>query len=147
LILKKLMFVAALFTFALCGFVVGGIDLYETYDYWHNGRAAHMQSSDPQVVRAARFNTFDALIVEVTYVTPDGSSLVVPRKHVAGDTVRRLSQGQKIPVTFLRDEPERAYLDGRTPESPWVWLFAGAAFTVIALFALKLLKAEAAVDR
>lgn len=141
--MRKSKFVASLFVAAACFLFVGGLNLYEVLRFRNDGQSGFMQSEDPAIARAAKTKQYHAQRVDVLYVTPSGS-VSVPRKPLPGDLVRRLSEGQRIPVTFLKSDPLTARFDGNAPDSPWGWLVAGVLLAATSLLALRLYRSERA---
>ena len=139
--MDRVLFVAALFIGAGCGLLLGGMSLYERFQFWNDGQSGLMESSDPLLLKAYKYQQFDSLMAEVTYVTPS-QRVTVPGKYLSGDFVKRLGAGEKIPVLFLSSNPQRAEFDHAELTSPWPGLSLGAALTVAAVFALRLLRRE-----
>lgn len=140
--MNKLLFVAWLFVFAGCGLVVGGINFYEVFRFWNDGQSGVMISSDRILERAVKYETYITMPMDVTYLTPQGS-VFVSQKFVPGAIVKRLGEGQQIPVRFLKSEPEHVLYDNSELESPWGWLILGVIMLPVAFYALRLIKQEA----
>ena len=141
--MRKSKFVASLFVAAGCCLFVGSLNLFEVVRFWRDGQSGFMHSADPALTRAAKTQQYHAQYVAVTYVTPSGS-VSVPSKPLPGDMVRRLSEGQRIPVTFLKSDPMMARFDGAEPDSPWGWLVAGILLAATSVLALRLHRSERA---
>ncbi len=141
MMMRKSKFVASLFVAAACCLFVGGLNLYQVVRYWNDGDSGLMQSADPALALVAKHKLYSARYLDVTYVTPSGS-VAVPRRPLPGDLVRRLSEGESIPVRFLRSDPLTARFDGDGPDSPWGWLIVGILLAAASLFALRLYRRE-----
>jgi hypothetical protein len=141
---NKFIFVASLFVGAGCCLFVGSIDLYERSHFWIDGQSGVMESSDPIIAHTLKYNPdVSSRTADVAYVTPSGS-VPVPHKRLMGNLLKRLNEGQRIPVVFLKSDPQRALFDGEQLENPWGWLVVGVCLSGVAPYALRLLKKEAA---
>lgn len=139
-------FVAMLFLMAACGLMMGGMALYENALFRFQGRDADMVATDPPKWLIARDGQYFPRRVNVKYVGTgkDGThvEVPVPGKYVSAEEVRRLAQGERIPVRYLEGAPERARTAGDDGDNPWGWLIAGALSLGLALYARTLLHRE-----
>ena len=138
---SKTEFIAGLFVLALCALVGGGISLYENVDFWLNGQAATMELTDPDKKVVAYQDVLSARTLDVTYVS-DAGRLDMPQKAVSNDVAERLVAGEKIPVTYMTNNPNRIYYRYQRPSQPWVWLIVGFVILATAIYALRLRKRE-----
>lgn len=139
-------FVAMLFIMAATGFLMGGMALYDDALFRFKGRDAMMVATDPPKWLIARDGNYQARTVNVKYVATAGESaddgIAVPAKHVSGDEVRRMAQGERIPVRYVDGDPRHARIDGAQGDSPWGWLTLGIVGLLLALYARRLLHRE-----
>ena len=138
---SKTEFVAALFVLALCALVGGGISLYENIDFWRNGQAATMELTDPGKKVVSYEDVLSTRTLDVTYVSEAGR-VDVPQKAVPKEVAERLVAGEKIPVTYMTNNPNRIFYQYQRPSKPWVWLIVGFAALGTAIYALRLRKRE-----
>lgn len=134
-------FVAGLFVLASCFLVAGGISLYENVDFWLHGEKATMELAgrDKEVVQYS--DVLSIRTLDVRYVS-DVADVVVPQKSVPVDIATRLAAGERIPITYMTNNPNRVFYQYQRPSSPWLWLIVGAIALGIAIYALKLRKRE-----
>ena len=138
---SKNSFVAGLFVLAICALLAGGIDLYKNIDVWLHGEKATMELADPNQKIVPFSDVLSTRTLDVRYVS-DAGSVVVPQKVVPKDVADKLSGGEKIPITFLTNNPKRVFYQYQRPPNPWVWLVVGFVMLAIAIYALKLRKRE-----
>ena len=138
---SKNSFVAGLFVLALCALVAGGISLYENIDFWLNGQAATMELTDPDKKVVQYSDVLSTRILDVTYMSEAGR-VDVPQKAVPKEVAERLVAGEKIPVTYMTNNPNRIFYQYQRPSNPWVWLIVGFAALGTAIYALRLRKRE-----
>jgi hypothetical protein len=139
-------FIGFLFCAGAAGLLVGGINLYERIDLSLNGRSAVMQLADPaKKISLGAPGGVDVYPLDVKYSGPDGE-VVVEQKWLSRDRATKLANGEKIPVTYLKNNPKRTYYAGEKPDSPWGWLIVGvlALFTFFYAWKLKRRQAEEA---
>jgi hypothetical protein len=140
---SSITFIAFLFCMGLAGLVSGGISLYEWIDFHYNGRPAMMQLADPgRKVTLPAPGGADLHPMDVKYSGADGD-VVVPQKRLSMAMARRLANGEKIPVTYMKHNPNRVYFAGEMPDSPWGWLGLGALTMGFFVWAWKLKRREA----
>ncbi len=137
----KYTFIAMLFILSGTGLMMGGMALYENAMFRFKGRDAEMVATDPPKWLIARDGSYQFRTVNVKYVGPAGE-IAVPAKYVSGDEVRRMAQGERIPVRYIESDPRRARVDGEKGDNPWGWLMLGAAALALALYARRLLYRE-----
>lgn len=138
---SKNSFVAGLFVLALCALVAGGISLYENIDFWLNGQAATMELTDPDKKVVQYSDVLSTRNLDVTYMSEAGR-VDVPQKAVPKEVAERLVAGEKIPVTYMTNNPNRIFYQYQRPSNPWVWLIVGFAALGTAIYALRLRKRE-----
>ena len=138
---SKNSFVAGLFVLALCALVAGGISLYENIDFWLNGQAATMELTDPDKKVVQYSDVLSTRNLDVTYMSEAGR-VDVPQKAVPKEVAERLVAGEKIPVTYMTNNPNRIFYQYQRPSKPWVWLIVGFAALGTAIYALRLRKRE-----
>ncbi len=134
-------FVAGLFVLALCFLLAGGISLYENVDFWLNGQEATMELADPDKKVVQYSDVLSTRTIAVRYVS-DAGDVVVPQKPVPVDVATRLAAGERIPVTYMTNNPNRVFYQHQRPSSPWAWLIVGAIALGVAIYALRLRKRE-----
>lgn len=134
-------FVAGLFVFALCFLVAGGISLYENIDFWLHAEKATMELADPDKEVVQYSDVLSTRTLDVRYVS-GAVNVVVPQKPVPVDVAERLAAGERIPVTYLTNNPNRVFYRHQRPSSPWLWLIIGAIALGVAIYAVKLQKRE-----
>ncbi len=83
----------------------------------------------------------DMFLIDVKYVGPDGE-LLVPQKYLYGSYASRIANGEKIPVTYLRGNPQHPLYSSDDLPNPWVPLVVGAVCTAAFFYARKLLLRE-----
>jgi len=138
-------FVAMLFIMAATGFLMGGMALYEDALFRFKGRDAMMVATDPPKWLIARDGNYQTRTVNVKYVPAAGGAgaeIAVPAKQVSGDEVRRMAEGERIPVRYVDGDPGHARIDGATGDNPWGWLTLGIVGLLLALYARRLLHRE-----
>ncbi len=140
--MKGITFVAMLFVAMLCCLLLGGMALYEHIEFAMGGKTGVMVSDDPLVQKAAKANQLDAIRVSVKYLTADGET-PVPDKTVRGQIIKRLADGQRIPVAFMPGNPYRVRYDNEPLPNPWGWLAGAVVMLATALYAKRLLVREA----
>lgn len=138
---SKNSFVAGLFVLALCALVAGGISLYENIDFWLNGQAATMELTDADKKVVQYSDVLSTRNLDVTYMSEAGR-VDVPQKAVPKEVAERLVAGEKIPVTYMTNNPNRIFYQYQRPSNPWVWLIVGFAALGTAIYALRLRKRE-----
>ena len=140
---SKTQFIAGLFVMALCGFVVGGIDLYKVIEFEQYSQSATMQLADPEKEVVTFTDSLSSRTLDVVYVS-DSENVVVPSKFVPDEIADRVIAGEGVSITFLTNRPERVFYYGQRPQVPWGWLIAGIVALAFAIYALRLRKREVA---
>ena len=139
----KVRFVAWLYLAALSGFVIGADDAYRWNEFWSAGQYGMMESSDPTIARSLKFSDPTVAIpADVTYITAAGPVLV-RGKHLPAEIAKRLNNGEKVPVHFLKHRTTYALFDNEQLRTQWGWFIFGAIALVTAIFAHVLLRKEA----
>jgi hypothetical protein len=138
----KYTFIALLFILSGTGFMMGGMTLYENAMFRFKGRDALMVATDPPKWLIVPDGNYQTRTVNVKYVAGI-TEIPVPAKRVSGDEVRRLAQGERIPVRYIDGDLQHVRIDGEQGDIPWGWLFAGFAGLTLALYARKLAHREA----
>lgn len=138
----KYTFIAMLFILSGTGFMMSGMALYENAMFRFKGQDALMVATDPPKWLIAHDGNYQTRTVNVKYVTGT-TEIPVPAKYLAGDEVRRMAQGERIPIRYVEGELQHVRIDGEEGEVPWGWLFAGIAGLALALYARKLAHREA----
>lgn len=124
----------------------GSMALWEQVDYHLNGKAALMVLANPKQKLLISNGGFDIHSVDVRYVASDGE-LAMPRKFVDGATAKRLAAGERIPITYLKSNPQHVYFQFEEPKkNPWGWLTVSLALIVTLVYALKLRRREAILN-
>ncbi|AXQ28390.1 hypothetical protein D0B54_06705 [Solimonas sp. K1W22B-7] len=140
--MDKITFVAMLFVGSLVSLLSGGMALYEHLQFRFDGRQAQMELAVPST-RKSRLPTggFDVIPQDVKYRGTDGE-VFVPQKRLGGDIAQRLIDGEKIPVTYLKHNPQRVMYAGDELPNPWGWLIVGAVLLPMSLMAYRMLRRE-----
>jgi hypothetical protein len=141
--MRGITFVAMLFVGTICCLTLGGMALYERIQFWSDGQTGVMVSDDSLIQRAAKLGQSGPLRADVKYIAPSGETQV-PQKFLTEDLAKRLADGEEIPVTFLRSNPQRVNFDNEPLSNPWGWLLAGSGLLALATYAWRLLRKEAA---
>jgi hypothetical protein len=140
--LHSFAFIGFLFCVGLAGLFLGGGAAYERADVHFNGRSATMQLADPgKKITLPAPGGIDVVPLDVRYSGPDGE-IVVPQKWLSSDVARRLVNGEKIPVTYMKHSPNRIFYAGEKPDSPWGWLALGIAAMATFVYAYLLKRRE-----
>lgn len=134
-------FVAGLFVLALCGLVAGGISLYQNIDFWLNSQVATMELTDPDKEVVSYSDVLSTRTLNVSYVSEAGRVDML-QKAVPNEVAERLVAGEKIPITYMANNPNRIFYQYQRPSKPWVWLIVGFAALATAIYALRLMKRE-----
>ena len=120
----------------------GSMALYENLIFRFNGRAAVMELADSNKQITLPVGGYDVHFLNVKYVGPLGEVLV-PQKRLQGDVARKIASGEKVPVTYLKNEPQRVMFASDELPNPWWWLSVGLALSATFIYALKLMRSEA----
>ncbi len=135
------MFVAGMWVMALCGFTAGGLALYQHVDIWLHGQQASMELAYPDRKIVQYGDTLNFRTLDVRYVH-DSGDVVVPNKILDEPVAERLIAGEKIPVTYLTNNPKRVLYSNYQLPNPWIWLIVGLAALATAIYATRLFKRE-----
>ena len=138
---NSIVFIVLLFSMAAGALLPGAMALWELIDYHVNGKAAVMIPANPTKKIIVSNGGWDIHGVDVRYVSPDGE-LVVPGKLLDRATVKRLSAGERVPVTYLKSNPRHIYFPFEEPPNPWGWLTAGLLLLATSVYAVKLRRKE-----
>ena len=139
---SKNKFIAGLFVVALCGFLVGGINLYDNVEVWRYGQTASMSLSDPRQKLPRFTDDLSTTKRDIVYTSSAGE-VVVPQKMVFKTVAAQLDAGQSVSITYMTNNPKKIFYQNERPESPWVWLVIGFVALATAIYALRLRKREA----
>lgn len=140
--MSKFKFVACLYIFALCGFVLGGGDLFWKIRFELGAESAIMKSTDPVLARTVQYNPTGGATAEVEYETSHGT-VPVHDFHLSSDWVHRLAQGDGIPLRYLKSDPHQYVRQGEELPNGIGWLILGVAASGVAVYAHRLLRKEA----
>ena len=136
----RVSFVAWLYVAALSGFVIGADDAYRWYEFWSDGQYGTMESADPMIARSLNYgDPTVAMPADVTYITAAGPVLV-RGKYLPAEIAKRLDNGEKVPVYFLKHHTTYALFDNEQLRTQWGWFIFGAIALVTAIFAHVLLR-------
>lgn len=141
---SKTSFIAGLFVLALCAFTAGSISLYEYFDVRGHSQQATMELANPDKDVALYDDVLDSRTLDVKYISSAGE-VVVLQKLVSLADAERLASGEKIPVTYLTNNPKRTLSPYHQPGIPWVWFIVGLLAFGTAIFALRLHKRDSDV--
>ena len=130
-----------LFCMGAAALLVGGIALYENVDRALHGSSATMELADPSKKVNLQVGGPDIHLVDVRYSGAKGQ-LVVRNKLLGRAVAQRLIDGEKIPVIYFENNPQKVLLSQNELPSPWFWLFLGAALLGTFFYALMLLRRE-----
>lgn len=136
-------FIAGLFVLAFSLLLAGGIGLFQNIDFWLHGQEATMELADPEKELVQYSDALSTRTVDVRYVS-DVGDVIVSQKPVSHDVARRLAAGERIPITYMTNNPKRVFYQYQSPSSPWVWLIVGTVALAVAFYALRLRKREMA---
>lgn len=123
---------------ALLGAAIG---VYENIDFVLHGRQATMELADPTKKLVLSTGGPDIHLVDIRYVSAKGP-LVVPNKRLGYDMAARLANGEKIPVFYLENNPQKYLLSRDELPSPWLWLIIGVAAMAAFRYAVVLFRRE-----
>ena len=140
--MKKIFFVAWTFCLAAAALFSGSMALYENLTYRFNGRSAVMELADSSKPITLPVGGYDVHLLNVRYVGASGEVLV-PQKRLLGNVARKIASGEKIPVTYLRSDPQRVMYANDELANPWWGLTIGLALSATFVYALKLMRREA----
>lgn len=134
--MKAILYTAILFLSSGLSLLLGGIALVETADFHFNGRPALMSLPDGRKPITLPVGGYDVHLIDVQYSGPDGV-VRVAQKQLVGNIARKVAAGEKIPVTYMKNNPGRVYYAGEKPDQPWGWLVLAVVLLPIALYARK----------
>jgi len=134
-------FIVLLFCMGAVMLFSGLVALWEQVDYHVNGQTAVMVLAHPERKNFIPTDGFNLHSVDVRYLTNDGE-LEVPGKLVSSPTVKRLVAGERIPITYLKSNPNHVYLQFEEPKNPWGWLTVSLVMFATFAYALKLRRRE-----
>jgi hypothetical protein len=137
--MRSVIFVASLFIVGICGLVISGIDVYRIMQFHSNGRSAQMELAEPGALLQRTLVKGDWQRVTVRYVQSDGTNLVIKR-FVPSPIAQELINGNRVPITYIGDDPERIFYAGEEPEIPWAWLIVGVASMATFGYAWRLIR-------
>lgn len=141
--MHRIEFIAAIFCLALACLLVGGMNLYEKLEFRFFGRSAQMKLADPAKKRSMSATEVDLQLMDVRYIGPDGNVLVAG-KRIWGEAARRVGNGERVPITYLKHNPHRMLYQYDELDSPWGWLVVGILAVGTYVYGLKQRRREAA---
>ncbi len=135
--------VVLLFAMGALALFAGLVPLWERIEWSIGGRDAVMVLEEPTIrPRGLVPGGYDVHFVEVKYLLADGSVVHVPQKRLDLATALRLADGARIPVRFLKKNPDRALMNDETLDNPYGWLAVGLALLATGAFANRLYRRE-----
>jgi hypothetical protein len=139
--MNKFIFVGMLYLFAAALLVIGAVEVYMRLEYAVNSELGTMTSADPQIQRMAKFAPGSAATADVV-VSSSSGTFEVKHRMLSGEIIRRVAEGEIIPVRFLKHRPEAMLYDGK--QLPWnVWkLIVGSLVLSLALWSHRKLREE-----
>jgi hypothetical protein len=139
---KPFIFIAMLFCMGAAALLGGGIAVYENIDFALHAKAATMEIADPGKKLSLAPGGPDIHLVAIRYSGPNGQVLV-PNKLLGREHAMRLANGEKIPVFYFENNPQKFLLSKDELPSPWLWLVLGVALMVTFRYAVVLRRREA----
>jgi hypothetical protein len=132
-----------LYLMAFSGFLIGGSDFVYALRFEFFAQSAVMKSSDPALVRAAKYMPNEPMRADVIYETAKGA-IAVPKKRLSGAQVQTLARGEGIALKFFEDDPDFAWYEDEERPSGIGWLGFGFAALALSVYAHRLLRKELA---
>ncbi len=142
--MSKTTFIAFLYVIGVAFTGLGLVDLYYKVRFM-GAQSGVMTTTDPAVARAAKYSPGDGTYAEVFYTTAKGK-VHVPRAFLNADLVKRLADGESIPVKFTGNRPSGGFYDGKEPETNLGWFVIGLIALATAIYAHRLLRKESEED-
>jgi hypothetical protein len=131
--------VVVMFVMGLAALLGGLVPLSERIEWRVGGRDAVMVLEDPSLPpRGLVPGGYDVHFVNVKYLGADGGEVHVPQKRMDLATAQRLVAGARIPVRYMKKNPDRALLDGEQTENPYGWLAVGVLLLATATYGYRL---------
>jgi hypothetical protein len=140
---NKFTFVGMLYLVAAACLLIGIGDGWIGARLWMSGQDGKMTSTDPRIARAEKYAPGTNTQADVEFSTAAGA-VKVPEFLVRAQYVKRLANGDSIPVRFIPDDPKSAYLDGEKPPSSLWALLVGILALPVAIYAHRQLRREMA---
>jgi hypothetical protein len=140
--MRGIFFIAMLFCMGASALLGGAIALYENVQFAIYGRPATMELADPSKKVILTTGGPDFHLLDVRYSSPKGQ-LVVRGKRLGGAMVARLAAGEKVPVIYFENNPQKYLLSRDELPSPWLWLVVGVAAMWTFRYAVVLRRREA----
>ena len=131
-----------LFCMGASALLGAGIAIYENIEFALHARTANMELADPTKKVILTPGGPDIHIVAVRYSSPKGL-LIVPNKRLGLDLATRLTKGEKIPVFYFENNPQKILMSKDELPSPWLWLVIGLAAMATFRYAVVLRRREA----
>jgi len=139
--MNPLAFIAVLFCTAVACLFGGAVELYDYVDYRLNARNAVMVLADPAKKVIVVPGGPELNRIDVKYIGPDGE-VFVKGKAMSNDHARMLGAGGRIPVTYMKNNPQRALYAYHEPPKPWGWLAGGVVLSIFFVLSLRLKRRE-----
>ena len=140
--MNKIAFVGGLYVLGLSTMVIGGVFAYQRVAYAINGGSGIMTSTDPDLIRWAKYKPDGAMYADVVYTTAEGS-IQVARKHIRNAHIVALARGQGLHVRFMKHDPHAVFYEGEDiPHGLWI-LLGGSLLLSLAGWSHRKLREEA----
>ena len=136
--------VVLLFLVGLVVFLGSFVPLAHRIRWWHDGRDAVMTLEDPAFPpRGLVPGGYDIHFVNVKYEGADGV-VHVPQKGLTLAQAQQLAAGGRIPVRYLRSNPDTTLINGEELENPYGYMILGLALMATGAFGYRLYRREQA---
>ena len=139
---RGITFTAMLFCMGLAALFVGGGEIYQDVRWYLGGSDALMELANPEKKIKLQVGGWDVHCIDVKYVGSSGD-IVVPQKCLSGEIARRLVNGDRVPITYLKSDPNQVLFSREELSIPWVWLLTGLAAMLAGFYSKKLLHRDA----
>ena len=116
---------------------------WDRIHWWHDGRDALMTLEDPTRPGNLTAGNYDVHFVNVKYEGVDGV-VHVPQKGLTLAQARQLAGGGRIPVRYLKSQPDATLIDGQEPENPYGYMALGLALMGAGAFGYRRYRREQA---
>ena len=136
--------VVLVFLVGLLVFLGSFVPLSQSIRWWHDGRAAVMTLEDPSRPPGGLVQGgYDVHFVNVKYEGADGV-VHVPQKGLTLAQAQQLVAGGRIPVRYLKSDPDTTLIDGEQLENPYGYMLVGLALMAAGAFGYRLYRREQA---